>query len=206
MKRFRFAFLAVALLGVLVATASFASPRQHQKAAPTGLKFRWVILSLDFSKAPTLSYKAGGVASALAGDGSKITIAGEGTFGGKPTNVTGGGTWKTFDASGKETGSGTYKVTSLIYFTGAPGSIPDNFIDNIGRREDARAGVGALKVSFSNGKQGILIITCRLPVGSPPWISEKILMTMGNVDYTIADPPRPGVDANRNQFRVVTGA
>ena len=201
MNRFRFALLAVALVVGLVATASFASPLRHDKRAATGQRFGWYIISFDFANN---SFKAGGIASASAADGSKITISNsQGTFGGKPTNVTGGGSWKTSDAKGAETGSGTFKVTSLVYYVGAPGSLPSSITDNIGNPADARAGVGVLKVSFSDGQIGILIITCRLPAGSPPWISEKILMTKGNVDYTKGDPPVAGVDANRNQFRVV---
>src|SRR5712692_9134421 len=126
MKRFGLlpvGFLVV--LGVLVATTSAASssrrPLGHSRAAVTGLTIRWDIISVDFS---TGTLSAGGQASALATDGSKITISGSGTFGGPPKRVTGGGNWTTYDPSGTQTGSGSYKVTSLVYFIGAPGTPP----------------------------------------------------------------------------------
>ena len=41
MKRFRFAFLVVALVVGLLTTASFASPLRHHARARTGLTIRW---------------------------------------------------------------------------------------------------------------------------------------------------------------------
>src|SRR5207245_10185095 len=67
---------------------------------------RWDIVSVNFA---TLTLSAGGVASARANDGSKITLTGSGTYRsnpGNPQDVTGGGTWQTFEASGGPTGSG----------------------------------------------------------------------------------------------------
>src|SRR5439155_10571217 len=61
-------------------------------------QFRWDIIRVDFA---TGTLSAGGVASADANDGSKITLTGSGTF--KPSDkddVTGGGTWETFDPAG----------------------------------------------------------------------------------------------------------
>src|SRR2546425_12872463 len=61
---------------------------------------RWDIVSVNFA---TLTLSAGGVASARANDGSKITLTGSGTYRsnpGNPQDVTGGGTWQTFEPSG----------------------------------------------------------------------------------------------------------
>src|SRR5438128_8427522 len=116
MNRLRLALLAVALVAATSTTVSLASssrPLRHQKATVTGLKFRWDIMNIDFA---TFTISAGGTALPQAGDGSKISLTGSGTLGGKPSNVTGGGTWATFDAAGKQTGSGTYKVKSLVSF------------------------------------------------------------------------------------------
>src|SRR2546427_1498048 len=80
-------------------------------AKPTGLSpdfsasannhhMRWDIVSVNFA---TLTLSAGGVASARANDGSKITLTGSGTYRsnpGNPQDVTGGGTWQTFEPSG----------------------------------------------------------------------------------------------------------
>src|ERR1700736_4962447 len=61
--------------------------------------FQWVV----FSDTPPQS--------AMASDGSKILIAGTGTFEvGEAKQVTGGGTWATFNASGVATGSGNFRT------------------------------------------------------------------------------------------------
>src|SRR2546427_10813358 len=104
-------------------------------AKPTGLSpdfsasannhhMRWDIVSVNFA---TLTLSAGGVASARANDGSKITLTGSGTYRsnpGNPQDVTGGGTWQTFEASGGSTGSGSYTVTGLGGMHIVPGSTP----------------------------------------------------------------------------------
>jgi hypothetical protein len=75
--------------------------------------FQWVV----FSDTPPQS--------AMATDGSTILIEGTGTFlVGKAKQVTGGGTWTTFNASGVATGSGNFRVTDLVKFDLAPGSAP----------------------------------------------------------------------------------
>jgi hypothetical protein len=96
---------------------------------------RWDIISLDFT---TFTVSAGGVASAIAQDGSHITLTGSGIFvapgGGDGTSsaTTGGGTWKTF-APGAITpsASGTYLVTGLVRWDQAPGTFPVRFSDAI---------------------------------------------------------------------------
>src|SRR6266568_7182130 len=117
MKRFWPVWLAVLLVLMLLGSALFVT-----RTSAAGQKYRWDIISVDFA-AGTLS--AGGIASAIAIDGSKITLTGEGTFNSPSDfgnrNVTGGGTWKTFDPSGTPTGSGTYQVTGFVSFTVAPG-------------------------------------------------------------------------------------
>src|SRR5437867_13343193 len=104
---------------------------------------RWDIISVDFG---TGTVSAGGVASARSNlDLSKITLTGSGTYRsnpGNPEDVTGGGNWQTFDASGGSTGSGSYTVTGLVSFTLAPGTFPLQH-DNIGNPNgaDSRAGL-----------------------------------------------------------------
>src|SRR2546428_7875995 len=69
-------------------------------ASASNHHMRWDIISVDFG---TGTVSAGGVASARANDGSKITLTGSGAYRSNPGNaqdVTGGGTWQTFDASG----------------------------------------------------------------------------------------------------------
>src|SRR6266567_178067 len=77
-------------------------------ASASNHHMRWDSISVDFG---TGTVSAGGVASARANDGSKITLMGSGTYRSNPGNaedVTGGGTWQTFDASGGATGSGKH--------------------------------------------------------------------------------------------------
>ena len=197
MKRKR--LVALAPLGVLIAFAFsvFASGA----AGGDNHKMRWDIVSIDFA-AGTLD--AGGVASALAADGSKITLTGSGTFRsnpGKPQAVTGGGTWTTFGPGGATTGSGTYKVTGFVDFDVAPGTAPP-LTNLFADPADARAGLVVLRIAYSDGSDGVLVVSCHL-VGTPDSVFEGITATKGFVDYFDAVPPAPGVDANRTLFTVV---
>src|SRR5712691_2022465 len=202
MKRFGLGSIGLLVsLGVLVATTSAASssryPLGHRSRAVSGLTIRWDIINVDFS---TGTLSAGGQASALATDGSKITITGSGTFGGPPKRVTGGGDWTTDDPSGTQSGSGTYKVTSLISFVGAPGTPPlPN--DKIGDLSKSHAGLALLRVAYSDGSQGILEVSCHLN-NSPNSLFEGITATKGYVPYWKVVAPAPGVDANRTNFHV----
>ena len=179
-------------------TASFASPLAHRSAAVTGLTIRWDIVNVDFS---TKTLSAGGQASALATDGSQITITGSGTFGGKSTAVTGGGNWTTSDPGGTQTGNGTYTVKSLIYFAGAPGTPPlPN--DNIGDGSKSHGGLALLRVAYSDGSQGVLEVSCHF-VNSPDSLFEGITATKGYVPYwNRVAPPAPPGNANRTVFHV----
>lgn len=182
---------AAALFSVLAAGASGGGDDKS---------IRWDIVSIDFA-AGTVS--AGGVASAKANDGSKITLTGSGTFEpGDDDEVTGGGTWKTFDAAGTETGSGRYRVRELVSWEKAPGALPP-LTDRIGRSEDARAGLAVFQIRFSHGGGlGKLVVSCHL-VGSPDSIFEGITASKGFVDYFDPVDPVAGVDANRTLFHVV---
>ena len=202
MNRFRFALLAVAVLVVgLVATASFASPLRHAKQAVTGLTIRWDIISLP-GGAPPGPIKAGGVASALAPDGTKITLTGSGTFGGLATKVTGAGNWTTYDPSGAQIGTGTYKVVSLVSFIQANfQSPPPVIVDNIDPNHKAANGTAVLRIAYSDGSQGVLTVGCHGP-GAPPGIFEGIAVTKGYKTYYNVQAPAGGVDANRTIFHV----
>ena len=158
---------------------------------------RWDIVSVDFA---TLTASPGGMASAFANDGSKITLTGSGTFrsnSGKSQAVTGGGTW-TIDAP---TGSGTYEVTGFVSFVVAPGTFPLQH-DNIGNPDDVRAGLAVLKIAYSDGSDGVLIVSCTI-AGTPAAVFEGITASKGFVDYWRPDVLVPGVDANRTLFHVL---
>ena len=160
---------------------------------------RWDIVSINFGLG---TVSAGGLASALANDGSQITLRGSGTFvapaGGEGTSnaVTGGGTWVTSGLIGSA--SGTYQVTGLVRWEPAAGTFPP-LADLIGSSANARAGLAVLRVAYSDGSQGTLTVSCELN-GTPTWVFEGITATKGIADFYNRVAPVPGVDANRTVF------
>ena len=94
--------------------------------------------------------------TAVAPDGSTITLAGSGTLmAGPGGTATGGGTYM---KSGGETGTWTATAVDgfVSYGSGAAQGLPPNFF----------GGEAKLSVSLSNGQTGVLTIICVL--GSPP--------------------------------------
>ncbi len=198
----------VVLMGVAVACDRASAP-----SAPAGSAFRrspsapgfsasasnhhmrWDIISVDFS---TGTLSAGGIASARANDLSEITLTGSGTFRsnpGNPQDVTGGGTWQT------STGSGTYEVIEFVRFEVAPGTPPLPH-DNIGTLADNRAGLLVVRIAYSDGSEGALVVSCHL-VGTPNAVFEGVTASKGFVDYWNRAAPLAGVDANRTTFHVI---
>src|SRR6266851_8112948 len=96
-----------------------------------GTTYRWDIVKITSFNPPTVN--EGGFASALANDGSRITVTGNGTFEPRePDAVTGGGNWTTFAPDGTTvTGNGTYRVQQLVRFDLAPGVMTAGTVDNI---------------------------------------------------------------------------
>src|SRR2546428_11164242 len=92
-------------------------------ASASNHHMRWDIISVDFG---TGTVSAGGVASARANlDLSKITLTGSGTYRSNPGNaqdVTGGGTRRTFHASGAAAGGGAHTVAGLVRVHPGPGT------------------------------------------------------------------------------------
>jgi hypothetical protein len=146
---------------------------------------RWDIIRVDFAK---LTLSAGGQASAFANDQSSITLTGSGTFvapaGDEDTSsaVTGGGTWHTFSPTGKPTGRGTYSVTGLVRWEPAPGTLPPGFIDLIGFAADTSPGLAVLRIAYSDGSAGVLVLSCTFD-GTPPDVFEGVTASKGFVDY-----------------------
>jgi hypothetical protein len=156
----------------------------------------------------------GGMASALAQNKSMITLTGSGTFTlGDSDDVTGGGTWKTVAPPPESTThSGTYRVTRLIRFDVAPGAQTSNAKDLIGdgTLADNRGGLAILRIAYSDGSKGILVVSCDLPgnpppgpAGSPDTLFEGITASKGFVDYWNREAPVPKVDGNRTLFHVL---
>jgi len=179
-----------------------ASEREgdHKSAREGDHRFRWDIISVDFA---TGTLSAGGMASADANDGSKITLTGSGRFRvGDEDEVTGGGTWETFDKAGTSTGKGTYRVRELVRFDVAPGTAPLP-IDNIGPLANERAGLLVLRISYSDGSGGVLVVSCHL-VGTPTTVIEGVTISKGFVGFLGELPPAPPGNANRTSFHLLS--
>jgi hypothetical protein len=120
----------------------------------------------------------------------------------------------TFDTGGAPTGSGTYRVTELVRFTVAPGVANALAIDHIpgamADLSDHRAGLLFVKIAYSDGSKGVLVVSCDLPGGpgpdrppAPASIFEGITASKGFVDYWNRVAPVPGVDGNRTLFHIL---
>jgi hypothetical protein len=178
------------------------------------VEYRWDLVHLVFGSTHFEIFE-GGKASALANDGSKISMTGHGTFQpNDPDDVTGGGRWTTFATDGTETGTGRFRVTQLVRFTVAPGFAATNAIDLIpGVSHDLRthrSGLLIVKISYSDGTKGVLVVSCHLPggpgptpPGAPASIFEGITASKGYTDYWNRLPPVPNVDGNRTLFHIL---
>jgi hypothetical protein len=196
---------AISLLPMLVV----AGTRDDERAGT----FRWDITHITFIPTGNI-IEAGGKASASAQNNSMITFTGSGTFTvGDGDDVTGGGTWQTVAPPPESTTqSGTYRVTRLVRFEVAPGAQTSNAKDRIGdgTLADNRGGLAILRIAYSDGSKGILVLSCDLPgnpppgpAGSPDSLFEGITASKGFVDYWNRSAPAPGVDGNRTIFHVL---
>ncbi len=98
--------------------------------------------------------------------------------------------------------AGTYRVTGLISFERAPGTFPP-LADEIGNPQEASAGLAFLRVSYSDGRRGVLVVSCHL-VGTPDFVFERITASRSFVDFWNREAPQaqPFVDANRTLFYI----
>ena len=83
-------------------------------------------------------------------------------------------------------------------------------IDNIpgakGDLTDIRAGLLFVRIAYSDGSKGVLVVSCHLD-GSPAAIFEGITASKGYVDYWNRVPPIGAptpVDWNRTLFHIVS--
>jgi hypothetical protein len=191
---FRLGMLSI-LASIVLMTSSVAGAHET---------IRWDTISLTFPNGVG-TINAGGSDYALADDLTTIQISGHGTFSGLGEPVTGGGTWATSGPSAGPSGTakGTFTVTAFVRFEAAPGSLPPGFVDNIGDGSKTRSGLAVLRIVYSDGSKGTLLISCHQPVGSPSGIFEGITATKGFVAFHERVPPVPGVNANRTLFHVV---
>jgi hypothetical protein len=197
---------AMSLLPMLVV----ADTRDDERARA----IRWDIIDIVTFSPNGNVVDAGGKASASAQNKSMITLTGSGTFTvGDSDDVTGGGTWQTVAPPPvSTTNGGSYRVTRLVRFDVAPGAQTVTTKDLIGdgTLRDNRGGLAILRIAYSYGSKGILVVSCDLPgnkppgpAGSPDSLFEGITASKGFVDYWNRAAPVPGVDGNRTLFHVV---
>jgi len=196
----RLGFLGVIAVGISLLSIGVARAGDNES-------IRWDIPSVDFKTSP-LTLSPGGHASAFANDGTKITLTGSGTLrsnSGRPQDVTGGGTWKTFDAVGTATDSGTYEVTGFVSFVLAPApNPPSSFTDNICADCVLHSGLAVLRIAYSDGSEGVLVISCNVPgEGTPTSVFEGITVTKDFVDYWKRNNPVVGVDGDRTSIHIL---
>jgi hypothetical protein len=187
------------LVGLLLAM-TFGARLTHTQAQ----RVRWDIIRLS---TPGATVNPGGVASAMDNLGNTLTLTGAGTFvapaggGGTSSAVTGGGGWRVTTATG--TTNGTYVVTGLVRWEVAPGTFPAT-ADNIGSAADFRAGLAVLRIEYSDGSHGILVVSCH-GAGTPDSVFEGITASKGYVDFwnrvaPVGSPSTP--NANRTAFHL----
>jgi hypothetical protein len=176
---------------------------------------RWDLIHISkFDPVNGNVIEANGMASASAQNKSVITVTGSGTFTvGDSDDVTGGGTWQIVAPPPDSTTTrGSYRVTGLVRFDVAPGAQASNAKDHIGdgTLADNRGGLAILRIAYSDGSKGILVVSCDLPgnpppgpAGSPDSIFEGITASKGFVDYWNRAAPVPGADGNRTLFHVL---
>lgn len=116
---------------------------------------RWDLVSIQGGTAVP-----GGVAFAMANDGTARTLTGSGRFvigghaDGNAHAVTGGGTWETRGLAGQHAAQGTYEVTDVVAFEVGP-PVPAGtalpFNDFVGDPSEAAAGLLVLRIAYSDG-------------------------------------------------------
>jgi hypothetical protein len=171
-----------------------------------GTRIRWDLISLLL---PHISAGGSDTASAVSDPenpenlASTLTLTGHGTFSpGHSRQVTGGGTWRTTnpDVPG---GPGTYRVTELISWTLAPGTLfGSGLTDDIGALADTRAGLAVLRVKYSDGLDGVLFLSCNID-GTPKSVDEGITVSRGFVNFFAPAKPNFTQDSNRTLFHAL---
>jgi hypothetical protein len=167
-----------------------------------GARVRWDLFHFQGLGTPTITLTPGGTSTSqatfepaqLAGDNSTITITGGGTFSPNDRHdVTGGGTWTTVDGTTAAVNEGTYRVTELVFFETTGGSLAGTgIIDDVGSLADTREGLAVMKVAYSDGAKGTLVVVCNLGLPtSPPAMIEGTTATKGVVDYAVPLIPVP---------------
>lgn len=205
--------------GLLGAAAVVLDPTQVFAEDDDGEgRVTWDIVNINFTSASGPHVTRNGNAHAWSTDNSptpkqtgRIEVTGHGTFPNTDKcskDVTGGGTWKITDTSDDPKcfkGSGNYRVTELLSWHRASGTLPlpDATMD----KGTPSAGLALLRVVFTDSTTskhhpGTLTVSCHLPVGSPTCMFEGITASVAYEDFWQNESPKPGVEGNRTLFHV----
>jgi hypothetical protein len=166
MKRWPFNLLGLAsslrlFVGIVAAFVALAG----STARADEQVVRWDIISVTV---PPLIIYPNGTASAMATHEtnpdvgtSTISMTGSGTFEvprkhKEGDDVTGGGAWMI--TTGGVSSVGTYHVTGVVEWIEGRGGF--SFTDNVGNVADARTGLAVLRIEYSDGDRGILVVSC----------------------------------------------
>ena len=179
-------FTRTTLLGLsIILMMTAAPPLVSAQAAHV----RWDIMSVTSGPGltPPFVFNPGGSATAVASDGSTITLTGSGTFvssahGGSTSAVKGGGTWKVTSAGGTVTGSGTYEVTEVVSWLQTTTEDVPGVIDNVGNIAESSGGLAVLRVAYSDGTTGVLTVSCN-GAFDPFSVFEGVIASKGAVQY-----------------------
>ena len=174
----------------------------------------WDIVNVNFVNGSPTKITRGGTAKAMSTDQNhvptgEITVTGHGTFPNADKcskHVTGGGTWKVTSGSADcFPGSGTYRVTELLSWHPAAGTLP--LPDATGDSGTPSSGLAILRALFTDattGKshRGTLTVSCHLPAGpTPACIFEGITASVEYEDFWQNEAPGAG-EGNRTLFHV----
>jgi len=109
----------------------------------------------------------------------------------------------TCNPAGTVCATGNYKVTGLVSWEPAPfvpGGPPPR-IDLIDATAVRSTGLVVLRITYSDGARGILVVSCT-GATAPGDLFEGITATKGFVDYFNRLAPVGGVDGNRTVFHI----
>ena len=164
-----------------------------------GGRIRWDLIELTLP-----DIRAGGEDTASSEGETMLNWTGSGTFSpGHSRDVTGGGTWNSDNPV--VGGSGMYRVTELVTWLRAPGTLAGTPLhDHIGRLEDTRAGLAVLRIKYSDGLDGVLFLSCNLN-GTPPSVDEGSNGSRGFVNFFHPAMPSFGKHSNRTLFHALHG-
>jgi hypothetical protein len=145
----------------------------------------------DIQHYPNFVLQSGGEAFADAVDGSKIRFTGSGTFKTDGDHVTGGGTWKTFAASGVLTGSAaTLGLESRELARGARhATLPGDRRRDRAPAQTPGAGLAVFQIHYSGGG----VCGRSSSVATRPWdhrtSSTGVTVLQGSSTTTLPEKP-----------------